>query len=780
MSAWLSGIRVLEIGHRAAAICGRLFAELGAETIALRPAGAAEPASPEEWQVFDARKQVSDLDLNTAQARGALAELMAGADLVVLDLPPAELAALDLEPAAIQRAHPRAVVAAITPFGLSGPYRDYRASDLITFHASGIARLLVGAVGDTEAEPPVRASGEQADFIAGITAACAAMHALYAQRLGAPGVLIDVSAQEALSLMAPRELAMPGFGGRPAARGGAGRGGGAVIAVLPASDGFIAVSPREDHQWTRWLRVLGDPEWGGEERFATRATRTTHYPALYERMSQWSRTRSAADIVEACRAEHVPCFPFAGPRAMLDLPQLNHRHFVHHSVDHAADLAEDEAAPTLLLRPPYGLAEAAYAPRSNPGATRLPRWRDPPNAPAASPATSDGDRLPLAGVRVLDFSWVIAGPTATRYLALMGADVIKVEVPGRPDTGRVSELHDVLGQSKRAISLDLKAPGALDAVHRLVASSDVVVENFATGVMERLGLGYETLRELRKDVVLVSASGLGRTGPDAERPAYGNLLSAFSGFAALNGYPGHPPRTGMAWADPLCGLLLAFGAVAALRQRDRTGEGCHIDFSMLEALLWTMPRTLIESSKQGAEPQPTGNDDARYAPHDVYRCAGDDRWIAIAITDDREWQALCHVVPDLAQQAAFSAEQRRGHREAIDGALKAWARSRDAIEAMHELQAAGVPASATFDTTDLFAESHLWTRGFYDVVVEPDGTERILPGLPWHWGDDSLVQPRAAPAVGQHTAEVLREIAGLDDRELAELQAAGAFGVETS
>jgi crotonobetainyl-CoA:carnitine CoA-transferase CaiB-like acyl-CoA transferase len=378
-------------------------------------------------------------------------------------------------------------------------------------------------------------------------------------------------------------------------------------------------------------------------------------------------------------------------------------------------------------------------------------------------------------VRVLDLSWVIAGPTTTRYLALMGADVVKVEAPGRPDTGRASELHDVLGQSKRAALIDLKAPGALEAVRRIVARSDVVVENYATGVMERLGLGYEALREVRDDIVLVSASGLGRTGPEAERVAYGNLLSAFAGFSRLNGHEGGWPRTGMAWADPLCGLLLAFGTVAALRRRDRGGGGCHLDFSMLEALLWTMPRALL-AARGGEEPRPQGNDDDRFAPHGVYRCRGDDRWLAIAVTSDEEWQALCRTVPQLAAMAGLDEAARRLERPAIDAVLDQWALGRDAVEAMHHLQASGVAAAATMDTTDLFADAHLWERGFYRFVEEADGTERVLPGLGWRRGDGPLVRPRAAPGVGEHTAEVLAQWAGLDAVEIDALRSAGAFG----
>ncbi|MEX2229740.1 MAG: CoA transferase, partial [Dehalococcoidia bacterium] len=647
MSPLLRSLRVLEIGGRGAAICGRLFAELGADVLAVRTAQAGA-AVDDEARALDAAKRVVVLDPTARRDGERLVALTVEADLVVVEGAPALLAERGLAPEQLAQRNPGAVIAAITPFGLTGARRDHRGSDLVAFHASGIARLLTGHVEQLEAEPPVRAAGEQSDFIAGITAACAAMHALYAR--AARGQLIDVSAQEALALMAARELAMPGFGGVPAPRDGAVRGGGAVIHVLPAADGFVAVSPREEHQWARWLGVLGDPVWSSDPRFATRAARTEHFDALYPLMAEWSGTRTRAAIFEAAQAAHVPCFPFGLPADMLALAQLRHRDFF---------VARDLGGPRPLLttRPPFGLPAGDYADSPEAGigdAGWLPR-----TAAGTDATLQPAGALPLAGVRVVDLSWVIAGPTCTRYLALMGAEVIKVEAPDRPDTGRTSELHDVLGQSKLALALDLKAPGALDALRRVIAQSDVVVENFATGVMERLGLGYDALRAIRPNIVMLSASGLGRTGPGAELVAYGNLLSAYSGFSTLNGFPGGEPRTGLAWADPLCGLLMAFGVVAALHHRDRGGGGRHIDFSMLEGLLWTMPGALLAEQLGRDTPGPSGNDDPVHAPHGVYRCTGDDRWLAIAVTADEEWRALQSAVPALAVLGALGAAAQR-------------------------------------------------------------------------------------------------------------------------
>lgn len=221
---------------------------------------------------------------------------------------------------------------------------------------------------------------------------------------------------------------------------------------------------------------------------------------------------------------------------------------------------------------------------------------------------------------------------------------------------------------------------------------------------------------------------------------------------------------------------MAFAVVAALAERDRGGGGRHIDFSMLEGLLWTMPEALITPQATGGKVLPAGNDDMRRTPHGVFRCAGEDRWLAIAVSDDAEWRALCGVVPSLCELSALSADERRRARRSIDARLTAWTRDRDAIEAMEALQVAGVPASASYTMNDLFGDAHLWDRGFYAPVQEQDGTQRFLPSLPWRWGDGSLIKPRAAPAQGQDSERVLREMAGLSEAEVTALRRAGAFG----
>ena len=745
----LSGLSVVELGPGlAGAVCGRSFAEAGADVV--RQSAGAE--TDNAWlAVNDGKRRPAD--------PAEIDRRLRSANLVIVDATPAGANAAQVLIDRARVENPDALIVSITPFGLTGPNAGFKGGDLVSFHASGMGRLLTGQVEDPESEPPVRAAGNQSAFIAGATAACASMLAL-AGETSCRGALIDVSTQEALACMAVRELAAPAYGKPSQSRRRDGDGGGSTVTIIPASDGFVAISPREERQWRAWLGVMGDPDWGAEERFATKAARAEHWDALHKLISEWSATRPKQWIYEAGQDAHVPSFPLATPGDLLSSPQLLHRRFF-------TTFEHPEAGPISRPGAPYRVHRPAVM---NAHQSETPTPQSNPVVDRPTPGIN-----PLSGVRVLDLSWVIAGPTCTRYLAALGAEVIKVETAGRPDPGRASELHAVLGQSKLGISLDLKRPEALDIAHRLVSQSDVVVENFATGVLERLGLGYEALCKSRPDIVLLSASGLGRTGPDAGRVAYGTLIQCYTGFAALNGYPGAPPRVGWAWADPLCGLLMAFAIGASLRDRYRTGQGAHIDFSMVEAVLATMPGPLIEHQLTGTTPGPMGNDDARMSPHGVYPCIGDDEWIALAAATDAEWAALCRVVPGLKGREPAGLKERRRDSAQIDAAIAAWSTGRSAHDATLALQLAGVSAAASPDSSALFTDLHLRARGFYRPAPCSDGSIRLLPGLPWRWPEGERKEPTPAPALGGDTDMVLAKVLGMSAAEIASLRESGAL-----
>ncbi|HEY8873146.1 MAG TPA: CoA transferase, partial [Stellaceae bacterium] len=482
----LAGLEVVQIGDGlAAAVCGRLFADVGARVTCIDP----DDATPLARHLNHDKRVLAN---DQVAARDAIAS----ADLVVCEGRPRDLRTRQYDPDTLRRINRAAVLVTIAPFGQTGPQANDPASDLTLLFASGIARMLTGQVDDL-GEAPIRPVGEQSAFLGGIAAACAGMHAVMAAE---PGV-IDVSVQEALATVAITELARAGLTGKSWSRKRLADGNGATVCILPARDGFTAISPRDDHQWAFWLEVMGSPDWGRDPRFATKPDRVANWDALHALMSAWSRGHDKQAIADMAQAAHVPSFPLREPVEQLGSPQLAHRNFYREF--------EIGGRTVKAPGPPFGL-----------------RIAKPQHAPAEHGEATGP--MPLAGVRVLDFSWVIAGPTATRYLAAMGAEVIKVEAPGRGDPGRTSELHTVVGQAKRGIVLDLKNPQAVALARALAAKSDVLVENFATGVMDRLGLGADALAALNPNLVYVSASGLGRTGPEARAVAYGTILQCYA------------------------------------------------------------------------------------------------------------------------------------------------------------------------------------------------------------------------------------------------------------
>ena len=643
------------------------------------------------------------------------------------DGPSPDIVLADKAPDALS---PETTRVAVTPYGIVGPGKDRAASDLTLFCGSGIARLLTGQAEDPK-EPPTRATGNQSAFIAGIAAATAAVLAEIGRRRGAAALGLDVSAQEALGTVAIQELAQASLNGRSRSRIREGDGNGSTVCILPASDGYVAISPREEAQWSRWLEVMGSPAWGHDPRFERKPGRSEHWDEVHDAMSAWSRALPKHEIARLAQAAHVPSFPLCPPEEHIDSAQLSHRAFF------------------TRMTLPDGTAIAV--PTS-------PFRFSAPTAETEAQALAPAGEKPLAGIRVLDFSWVIAGPTTTRYLAAMGAEVIKVEAPGRGDPGRSSELHTVLGQDKEAIVLDLKSEAGVETALELAGHCDVLIENFATGVMERFGLGPDTVHAANPGLVYVSASGMGRTGPQARAVAYGTLLQCYSGFAELNGVPGYPPRVGMAWLDPMCGLLLALATGAGLAHRLETGAGARVDFSMVEAMLWTMVEPLLEA--QGVV---SGSNHSLV--EGVYPCKGADAWVGIPVATSDQWEALDEQIGSLELTEAALTDPGAGFQHA----LTQWAARHTPREIEAACAAAGIACHEVVSSLTLLEDEHLRSRGFWER--SPSG---VLPGLPWR--TTLPREPQRAPALAQDTAAVLNRVLGLDQAAIDRLRARGALG----
>jgi benzylsuccinate CoA-transferase BbsF subunit len=380
---------------------------------------------------------------------------------------------------------------------------------------------------------------------------------------------------------------------------------------------------------------------------------------------------------------------------------------------------------------------------------------------------------PLAGVRVVEFSWVIAGPLMTRYLALLGAEVIRVESERRAEFRARDGSFALLNDNKKSCRLDLSSPRAQALARRLVERADLVVENFGTGVIDRLGLGYEALRQVRPDLIMLSCSGVGRSGPDREKLAFGTLLQLSSGWSRLQGSPDDDEIVvGGAWTDPLSAATGAFALLAALHHRRQTGQGAFIDFSMVEATLCGLPESLLDYAMNRRRPTRRGNADRAAAPHGVYPCRGEDAWVAIAVRDEAEWGGLARVVgqPSWAGEARFAdAAARKRNEAALDELIGGWTAERGVEEVVATLQAAGVPAGPVLPPARLLEDPHLRARGLFVETEAPLGGRRLTIGAPWRIRPDFEPTYTPAPRLGQDDEYVFKELLGLSDDEVAEL-----------
>lgn len=393
---------------------------------------------------------------------------------------------------------------------------------------------------------------------------------------------------------------------------------------------------------------------------------------------------------------------------------------------------------------------------------------------------------PLSGIRVVDFGQNIFAPWAAQLLAIVGAEVIKIESQANTDTMRSyppfaddvqtvnrSALFNNLNLSKKSCTINLKHPKGVWLVRQLVKVSDVVIENFSVGVMERLGLGYEALKELKPDIIMVSCSFVGQTGPHKNHRCYGNTAQAYSGLTALTGYlDGKPRGLGGTWADPVGGEFAALATLVALLYRQKTGEGQFIDVSMTEAILTMFPEALMDYAVNDRNRICMGNRDDVMAPHGIYRCRRDDRWVAIAVSTEEEWVSLCRAMgnPLWTRDKRFSDMQRRSsNQDELDSLITAWTLNHTNVEVMEILQKVGVPAGPCLDQQELIDNPHLRDRGLFIEIDHPEAGKRQGLRLPWQTREGVQVAYEHAPLLGEHNEYVFCELLGLSNDEMGRL-----------
>jgi|FLYL01.1.fsa_nt_gi crotonobetainyl-CoA:carnitine CoA-transferase CaiB-like acyl-CoA transferase len=406
------------------------------------------------------------------------------------------------------------------------------------------------------------------------------------------------------------------------------------------------------------------------------------------------------------------------------------------------------------------------------------------------------ERLPLSGIRVLDLTRVWAGPYGTRLLADMGAEVIKVEGPRSWDLIRALHLlpsaterpynksvyFNLYNRNKYGCTIDLAHPAGRDLALRLAAMSDVVIENYRSDVLQRLGLDYDTLRSVREDIVLVSMPSHGLAGPESHHTAYGTHIEQLSGLVAQSGYPDGPPqRSAISYGDPMAGSVAAAATIAALLYRRWTGRGQHVEVAQWEAFLPFVGEFFVEYDMTGRGPARRGNGHASMAPHGVYPCAGDDLWIAIAVGSDAEFAALCDAMgrPELARDERYAdVVSRYRNRAELDTAVSDWTRTQDHNDAAARLQAAGVSAMPVLTIQELVTDPHLAARGFLEDVAHRDAGVWTMDGPAWRFDRTPAHVRLPAPCFGEHNDYVLSGLLGLSDEDIERLKAEGVVSDE--
>lgn len=772
----LGGIRVVEIGGGvAAAWCARMLADLGASVRRLEPEGG-DP--------LRRRRELPD----APRTEGLL---FAWLDQGKQDLPAAELeaAVAESELLLVGEAAPRHALAArpmrasieLSWFGLDGPLAHWRGADSLVQALTG----MIFPCGPVQG-PPHQLGDIQAAVIGGATAMSAALAAL----LDDGGHRrVEVSILEACMVLGELQVADAQMHDRPVPRLGVNR----FLPTCPISihrcrEGWLGTTVITPAQWAAFCGMLERPDLAADPGLATIHLRAERADELEAILDERFREKTAHEWAAIAREMKVPLVVVPDAGELAAHPVFTRRGTIAPLADRPELIAPGSplrvAAPGVAGDPAAG-GEAA---RLGAGA-RADAGRDP--------GAGDGrtDAL-LAGLRVTDFSMGWAGPIATRILADLGADVIKVEAGRYPDWWRgtqweaeaiAARQHEkscrfaAVNRGKRSVSFDLTTPEGRELARRLVAASDVAVENHAAGVIDRLGMGWPELSRDRDDLVMLSMSAFGSGNELSDTRAYGSTLEQASGMPSFRGEASWPPMMGhIAYGDPIGGLYGAAAILAALVHRRRTGQGQWLNISQVECLLpFTAPALLVRSAT-GREPPRIGNRHVAMVPHGVYPAAGEDRWIVIAADSPQAWRALARTIgrEDWLDPALEDVEARRAREDGIDAALADWTRGRDALETSGQLQELGVLAAPVLTPEETMQQAQHAGRDFYfDTRREHIGEQRQI-ALAWRIDGRRLPLSGTAPLLGADTLDVMRDVLDESRERYEALMAAGVISLE--
>lgn len=791
MSA-LKGLRIIELAEGVAGeFCGKLLSDFGAELIKIeRPSGsptrhmgpflADEPGMERSglFAYLNTNKQSLVLDLGTDAGQAQLQTLLAGADAVIDDHVAGWLAGIGLPPQSVVDLHPGLVLCSVTPFGQDAPDHRAHATDLIVMHASGLGYHTPSAA--DASKPPLKGAGRfHASYEAGLDSALSVLAALHGRAKNGGGAFIDVSAQEVLASRLDYVLGQMIAGDMDVSDSRSQFDLGGPAGIFACRDGYVYIFMTTPGHWRAVRELMGEPAelLDFPEDWLERGLTPERVAECRRQLAIWLATLDKDEAAAVAQAKGITLVPVNDMGDLANSPQVQHRGYFAR-VDHPA------AGP--VLYPTVGYKLGASPARIVSPAPALGSTADVASRPvrvaSALPSTGKG---PLAGVRVLELTKVWAGPYVGKLLAFLGAEVIRVESLGSLDVTRtygVSDMNNAPGflavnPQKLSVQIDMKNSDGLALLKQLAAKCDIVVENMRPGALDRLGLGYEALRQVRPDIILTSMSMYGADGPLAYQTGYAPCFVALSGLSSLVGYEGEAPSgMNIRYSDSTFGAAAAFASLVALRHREATGQGQFVDVSAVEVLTSLIGDAVMDFSLNGRVATCDGNRHPEMSPHGLFRCGGDD-WMAIAAATDAQWLALADTVggETLAQDARFATlPARKANEAALEAMLGEWCVDQDAVTLAARLQARGIAATKSANSVDLIGDGHLWAREFYRHVENADGGTRAVLGPSCRMSDEAAIT-RAAPNLGEDNAYVFGAIMGLSAEEQERLVAVGAI-----
>ncbi len=775
----LAGIRVIDQADENGEMCGRLLADLGAEVIRVEPPGGAAsrrlpPFHGDISLYFTVRnlgKKSVTLDIQSDDGRRRLVDLLDTADVWI-----ESHRSGDFDRREVLERHPRLIITSITAFGLTGPYRDYAATDAVLVAMSGLL-FRSGVTG----KPPLLPPGAIAYDIAGTTAAFATVAALWDGTQTGRGQHLDVSVMETAAQTS--DWAMPSFSATKA-RGGSyyeiRTGSAPVYTMYPCADGYVRLIILNPRQWRAMRAWLGEPQ----------VLQADHFDHLLGRMSiqhdildpmfaEFFKDKRKLELAREAQRRGLAMTPVLSPYEVLAADHFADRKTFREA--EVADGVKGRVADGFFILDGRRLGFTGHAPAVG----ENDRETFVPIAKASTRADATQRRYPFAGLQVLDFGIGGVGVEAGRLFAEYGANVIKIETRAHPDFIRAiygTEMNPAFASSsrcKRSLGINLRTERGIEIIKRLIAVADVVIENSATGTMEKLGLGCEQMREINPRIVIASSQLMGATGSWKDWIGFGPNSRTAGAMTYLWNFPegGMPPGSGAIHPDHLAGRMLALGATATLLARERQSGG-HLEVAQVEVIIGLLADLMLKAALAPGSVEPQGNLSARGAPWGVYPCAGNERWCVITIRDDDDWRRFRAAIGDPEWTRARKYDNspaRIEHRAEIDRRVAEWTSARSDREVTDILQRAGLPAGFMMYASDMQTDPHLVARGYPQPVDQPGVGAMMFEGPAFH--ATSIPEPIVAPApgLGEHTREICRTILAMPDAEVSKLIAEGVL-----